>query len=30
MTSVVADGATPFVLGVSAVPEASGCPEGGG
>jgi hypothetical protein len=30
MTSVVARGPTPFVLGVSALPEASGCPQGGG
>ena len=30
MTSVVARSATTFVLGVSALPEASGCPEGGG
>jgi hypothetical protein len=30
MTSVVAQGATTFVLGVSALPEASGCPEGDG
>jgi hypothetical protein len=30
MTSLVARGPTAFVLGVSAVPEASGCPEGAG
>jgi hypothetical protein len=30
MTSIVARAPTAFVLGVSALPEASGCPEGGG
>lgn len=30
MTNIVADGPTAFVLGVSAFPKASGCPEGGG
>ena len=30
MTSVIADGPTTFVLGVSVLPEASGCPEGRG
>jgi hypothetical protein len=30
MTSVVAEGATAFVLGVSALPQASGCPAAAG